>query len=153
MSVHNFMEAYRENTMPAAFPKTRIWRMVVGFDLKPHRRSVELGRIHAIKRGYGSAALDWLCGLSDDHGVRLQGFIEPFAEKWLDQDQLIGWYHRHGFEITYSDDYWYIDRVASLRVLSCSAERATRNGRADGNIVDRPHVQRMVGMYARFPRL
>lgn len=135
MSIHNFMETYRESTSPAVFPKTRIWRMVVAFDLKAHRRSVELGRIHAIKRGHGSAALDWLCGLADDHGVRLQGFIEPFGRAWLNRDQLIGWYHRHGFEITHGgDDYWYIDRTASLRVLSQLNERDYRTWQGDRDV-------------------
>ena len=109
MGVHGFMDEYRQGTAPAAFPKTRVWRSAVAFDLKPHRRSVELGRIRALRRGHASSALDWLCDLADRHEVRVQGFIEPFAEKWLTHEQLVRWYRRHGFEVTRSEGYDYIE--------------------------------------------
>lgn len=74
-------------------------------------RYVLLSRIQSLHpgKGYGSAALDWLCALADKHQVRLCGIIEPFVPNPpLDTRQLADWYKRHGFTIGKG---FYIERI------------------------------------------
>jgi len=50
-----------------------------------------------VSKGAGSAALDWLCGLADRHGVQLWLVPKPRSHKRLGVQALRAWYKRRGF--------------------------------------------------------
>ena len=52
-------------------------------------------------RGQGQASelLEWLKGISDRYGVTLLGQATVDNAEGLNQDALLAWYSRHGFEI------------------------------------------------------
>ncbi len=50
-------------------------------------------------QGEGSAVLDWLKTLCDQHSVTLLGQANVDDETGLGQEALLDWYARHGFQI------------------------------------------------------
>lgn len=49
--------------------------------------------------GQASALIELLKTICDDHGVTLLGQATAYEETGLDQQTLLAWYGRHGFEI------------------------------------------------------
>jgi GNAT superfamily N-acetyltransferase len=52
---------------------------------------------HLAGRGYGTAALQKLCSLADQHGVILQLEVGGTRDGGPSAVDLAGWYGRHGF--------------------------------------------------------
>lgn len=59
---------------------------------------LDLNRIESADKGHGhgSAALDWIVGLADAHGVPLSLYARSMGGG-LSTPELIDWYGRHGF--------------------------------------------------------
>lgn len=85
----------------------------------PHRGGVYLNAMssHERGKGYGSAALRFLCDLADKHGVTLVGEAST-AYSWDDEatgkklklQQLIEWYRRYGFTVEFNGEVWDMRR-------------------------------------------
>lgn len=71
-------------------------------------------------RGQGQASelLEWLKAVCDRHAVTLLGQATVDGVQGLDQDELLAWYARHGFEIDARPQgqplVWYPAKPASM---------------------------------------
>lgn len=104
------MQEYRQNTVEGVLDIERIWENRVALRMRGRCLPwVTLERIEALEpgRGDGTAALVWLCALSDKHQVRLSGIAEPFGQAVMNRKQLLAWYRKFDFKVT---NGYYIDR-------------------------------------------
>lgn len=103
MSLDTFFAAFNAATSVNPLADfERIWENRAGFEIKSFDGRVRLSCIRTFNRGNrdGSAALDWLCKLADEHQVTISGHIEPVGDKpRLNVHQLRSWYRRHGFSV------------------------------------------------------
>lgn len=107
MSVETFLEEFTASTEPNPFANhERVWEWHACFDItrsSSHEQAIMLRVIRSLQRGkgYGSAALKWLCALADEHQVILCGYISPVGTQRprMTKRQLTQWYRRYGFII------------------------------------------------------
>lgn len=105
--VHAAMQAWVERTEPVADqPEGTLkyrWFGHVRAVLEAESAYLVLMRIQTEPgwrgRGEGSAVLEWLKTLCDEHGVTLLGQANVDDETGLGQQALLDWYARHGFQI------------------------------------------------------
>ena len=116
MSTQNFeafLLDFYSSTDVSSDNRERIYKNSVGIELERSYldKAVRISSIRSFNRGEGdgSAALDWLCALADKHRVRLIGEPVPYDTRIrddrshkssLNREQLMGWYKRHGFEVS-----------------------------------------------------
>jgi len=60
------------------------------------------------RKGHGSKAMEWLCGLADKHSVILMGCAEPNHGSTMPTEVLFGWYRRFGFHVVPYDECFYV---------------------------------------------
>ena len=126
-NVHAAMQAWVEHTRPAEVasdsPLQYRWFGHVRAVLEAESAYLVLMRIETDPawrgQGEGSAVLDWLTRLCDQHQVTLLGQANVDDETGLAQQALLDWYARHGFEIDDSHQgeplVWYPARPAGGR--------------------------------------
>ncbi len=121
-NVHAAMQAWIEHTQPAETdpdsPLRYRWFGHVRAVLEAESAYLVLMRIEADPawrgQGEGSAVLEWLTTLCDEHGVTLLGQANVDDDTGLGQEVLLDWYARHGFKIDDSHQggplVWYPER-------------------------------------------
>ena len=109
-NVSGFMEAFRAATQETYDPSWRVYEEEIEIILRDRQKSevplepheVYLSSIEACHpgEGHGSLALDWLTTLADDYEVAILLEPNPFkkGKGLMDEDELIDWYQRHGFQ-------------------------------------------------------
>jgi hypothetical protein len=72
--------------------------------------SVELGAIASFDKGTGKGTqlLQMTLKAADDVGVKLTGAVKQIGIKGLNDEQLLEWYRRQGFETEDKGDIWHI---------------------------------------------
>ncbi len=124
--VHAAMQAWLDHTTPVEdasdSPLQYRWFGHVRAVLEAESAYLVLMRIETDpdwrRQGEGSAVLEWLTALCDQHGVTLLGQANVDDKTGLGQDDLLRWYARHGFQIddTHQGEplVWYPARPGGL---------------------------------------
>ena len=100
-NLQTFMADYAAGTYQNPFSHAeRVWENRAAFEVFIFDGKIHFGFIRSFERGkgYGTAALNWLCALADRHQVTLHASIKPVGPKpRLNANELRAWYKRHGF--------------------------------------------------------
>jgi 8-oxo-dGTP pyrophosphatase MutT (NUDIX family) len=98
--LETFMRDFWGNTYGNPFdPRERVWKNIAAVECFVFNNAIHISSIRSFERakGFGSAALKWICELADAHQVTLELSPEPYGDKPLSAAQLKSWYKRNGF--------------------------------------------------------
>jgi len=117
----SFLIAYKAATEPTGIAARRLWRNEIIFELKIIKRKINLSYIGVVnqpQKGFGSAAMQWLINLADDHQVFLTGTAEPIGDQAMTINKLKSFYEKFGFQMHLDDR---MERSPSQQILKQTA--------------------------------
>lgn len=129
LRAHAFMDDFTAATVQFPLARhLRIWDDRALFEVKAFDGSIRLSCVFSIERGKGdgSAALEWLKALADQHDVCIKGNIDPVGQGGLTKRQLTGWYRRHSFLIGRGGAITYDPQLAKELAAGIASEKSVK---------------------------